>query len=112
MICFGGVASVFDGDETASTTTRTLADAPTDVTPTPIDSTEPSESPIPVPPSTPTPAPRKTTSKPKPAAPYYKNCDAVRDADKAPLFEGDPGYRAALDRDGGGHQPSIETQLA
>jgi hypothetical protein len=30
---------------------------------------------------------------------YYKNCTAVKKAGKAPLYEGDPGYRSALDRD-------------
>ncbi|MDF8265231.1 excalibur calcium-binding domain-containing protein [Luteipulveratus flavus] len=30
---------------------------------------------------------------------YYANCTAVRDAGKAPLHPGDPGYRDALDRD-------------
>jgi endonuclease YncB( thermonuclease family) len=30
---------------------------------------------------------------------YYANCDAVRAAGKAPLYEGQPGYRSSLDRD-------------
>lgn len=30
---------------------------------------------------------------------YYRNCAAVRAAGKAPLYSGQPGYRAALDRD-------------
>lgn len=30
---------------------------------------------------------------------YYQNCDAVRAADRAPLYAGQPGYRSALDRD-------------
>lgn len=30
---------------------------------------------------------------------YYPNCAAVRAAGKAPLYLGEPGYRAALDRD-------------
>ncbi|MBW4704618.1 excalibur calcium-binding domain-containing protein [Micromonospora sp. RL09-050-HVF-A] len=62
--------------------------------PTPDDTPTPSPSP------SPSPSPKKT-SKPKPA-PYYKNCDAVRAADDAPLFEGEPGYRPELDRDGDG----------
>lgn len=33
---------------------------------------------------------------------YYKNCDAVRKAGKAPLKRGAPGYRAGLDRDNDG----------
>ena len=37
------------------------------------------------------------------AAPvYYKNCAAVQAAGAAPIRRGDPGYRAALDRDGDG----------
>ncbi|WP_423920572.1 excalibur calcium-binding domain-containing protein [Frigoribacterium sp. 2-23] len=40
-----------------------------------------------------------------PAAPsstYYKNCDAVRAAGKAPIYVGQPGYAKHLDRDGDG----------
>jgi micrococcal nuclease len=37
-----------------------------------------------------------------PSTVYYANCDAVRAAHKAPLHRGDPGYRAALDRDNDG----------
>ncbi|MFD7593506.1 excalibur calcium-binding domain-containing protein [Kitasatospora sp. NPDC059812] len=33
---------------------------------------------------------------------YYKNCDAVKAAGKAPLHRGDPGYRSGLDRDNDG----------
>lgn len=33
---------------------------------------------------------------------YFKNCDAVRAAGKAPLRRGQPGYRSALDADGDG----------
>lgn len=44
----------------------------------------------------PTPVP------PGSAAPYYRNCSAVRAAGKAPLLRGQPGYRSALDRDGDG----------
>ncbi|MEV4311149.1 excalibur calcium-binding domain-containing protein [Actinocrispum sp. NPDC049592] len=50
--------------------------------------------------TTPKPAPPKTTPKPAaPPAPYYANCDAARAAGAAPLHVGEPGYRAALDRD-------------
>ena len=48
---------------------------------------------------TPRPTPRPTA---KPAAVYYKNCDAVRAAGAAPLYRGEPGYRAGLDRDNDG----------
>jgi hypothetical protein len=33
---------------------------------------------------------------------YYKNCTAARAAGAAPIYEGQPGYRAGLDRDGDG----------
>ncbi|WP_307814472.1 excalibur calcium-binding domain-containing protein [Glycomyces sp. YM15] len=33
---------------------------------------------------------------------YYENCDAVRDAGAAPIYDGEPGYRAGLDGDGDG----------
>ncbi|MED3036918.1 excalibur calcium-binding domain-containing protein [Bacillus tropicus] len=33
---------------------------------------------------------------------YYKNCAAVRAAEKAPLYKGQPGYDSHLDRDGDG----------
>ncbi|HHW51160.1 MAG TPA: DUF1524 domain-containing protein [Pseudoclavibacter sp.] len=33
---------------------------------------------------------------------YYKNCDAVRAAGAAPLYQGQPGYSSKLDRDGDG----------
>ncbi|MGM1034535.1 MAG: excalibur calcium-binding domain-containing protein [Bacillota bacterium] len=33
---------------------------------------------------------------------YYKNCDAVRSAGAAPVYEGSPGYGKHLDRDGDG----------
>lgn len=33
---------------------------------------------------------------------YYENCAAVRAAGKAPLYQGQPGYRPGLDRDGDG----------
>jgi hypothetical protein len=33
---------------------------------------------------------------------YYKNCTEARRAGAAPLRRGEPGYRAALDRDGDG----------
>jgi len=49
------------------------------------------------------PAPVRTTTKPAPPpAVYYKNCDDVRAHGAAPLYRGQPGYRAALDRDGDG----------
>ncbi|QQQ76758.1 excalibur calcium-binding domain-containing protein [Saccharothrix sp. 6-C] len=60
----------------------------------------------PPPPPPPPPAPAPTYEPPppaprpeQPASAYYANCDAVRAAGAAPLYAGQPGYRAALDRD-------------
>jgi Excalibur calcium-binding domain len=33
---------------------------------------------------------------------YWRNCDEARAAGAAPIYVGDPGFRAALDRDGDG----------
>jgi micrococcal nuclease len=57
---------------------------------------------VPAPPAQePPPAPDPQPAEPAPDV-YYKNCDAVRAAGKAPLHRGEPGYRSALDRDGDG----------
>ncbi|MDT0309284.1 excalibur calcium-binding domain-containing protein [Streptomyces sp. DSM 44917] len=64
-------------------------------TPTPEPTPEPALEPTPEPSPEPEPEPE-----PEPA--YYQNCDAVRAAGQAPLYAGDPGYRAGLDRDGDG----------
>lgn len=48
-------------------------------------------------------APATTAATAPPAtAVYYPNCAAVRAAGKAPIYQGQPGYRAGLDRDGDG----------
>lgn len=39
---------------------------------------------------------------PDPIYAYYQNCDAARAAGAAPVYSGDPGYGAHLDRDGDG----------
>ncbi|MCZ4651842.1 DUF1524 domain-containing protein [Gordonia amicalis] len=62
--------------------------------------------------STATPLPEATYTPPRlyaPEAPtpdapstYYANCSAARAAGAAPLYAGQPGYRAKLDRDGDG----------
>ena len=36
------------------------------------------------------------------ADPVYKNCTEVRQAGKAPILKGQPGYSTKLDRDGDG----------
>jgi len=43
--------------------------------------------------------PRRAGSRHYYQNPYYKNCTAARDAGAAPILEGQPGYRPALDRD-------------
>ncbi|WP_284749977.1 thermonuclease family protein [Amycolatopsis sp. RTGN1] len=69
----------------------------------------PTPTPTPEPPVTKAPpvAPPVQTTEEKPApepdsAAYYKNCTAAKAAGAAPLYRGEPGYRAALDRDGDG----------
>lgn len=50
-------------------------------------------------------APAKVVPAPAPAAPaavYYANCTAAKAAGAAPIFAGQAGYRAALDRDADG----------
>ncbi|WP_083828461.1 excalibur calcium-binding domain-containing protein [Candidatus Protofrankia datiscae] len=60
-----------------------------------------------------TTAPRPASTTPRPPAPapapattasgvYYRNCDAARAAGAAPIHRGEPGYRAALDRNNDG----------
>ncbi|WP_371409373.1 excalibur calcium-binding domain-containing protein [Micromonospora zamorensis] len=48
------------------------------------------------------PAPEPPRASSAPETPYYKNCDAVRDAGADPLYPGEPGFRPELDRDGDG----------
>jgi hypothetical protein len=94
---------------TAATLPPTTAPPTTAPPPTMPPPTEPptTNAPPPPPPNPPAPAvPRPVAPAPpttwSTAAPYYANCDAVRAAGKAPLRAGQPGYRAALDRDGDG----------
>lgn len=59
---------------------------------------EPAPAPQPAPRPAPEPAPRDEA----PSSAYYKNCSAARADGAAPLYAGEPGYRAALDRDDDG----------
>ncbi|MFI7384951.1 excalibur calcium-binding domain-containing protein [Streptomyces sp. NPDC049813] len=43
-----------------------------------------------------------TTEPESPSDTYYENCDEAREAGAAPLFRGEPGYGAHLDRDDDG----------
>jgi hypothetical protein len=50
-------------------------------------------------------APSTTTTSPAPttgSSVYYPNCKAACRAGAAPIYQGQPGYRAPLDRDGDG----------
>ncbi|TDW81282.1 excalibur calcium-binding domain-containing protein [Kribbella sp. VKM Ac-2566] len=47
-------------------------------------------------------SPRPTRTTAAPAEVYYANCSEVRAAGKAPLYRGQPGYAAHLDRDNDG----------
>ncbi|QSE72501.1 thermonuclease family protein [Rhodococcus sp. PSBB049] len=64
----------------------------------------PAPVPAPAPAPTPPPAPAPQTAPFPPAEPdvYYKNCSQARAAGVAPLYRGDPGYAAHLDRDNDG----------
>jgi beta-lactam-binding protein with PASTA domain len=48
------------------------------------------------------PAPAPAPAAPAPAAAYFGSCADARAAGAAPLYAGQAGYRAALDRDGDG----------
>jgi len=66
-----------------------VAPAPAPVAPAPA---APAPAPAPV-------APAPVVPAPAPAAAYYANCAAARAAGAAPLYAGQAGYRAGLDRD-------------
>ncbi|NMD97258.1 DUF1524 domain-containing protein [Rhodococcus sp. BL-253-APC-6A1W] len=80
----GGTAT---GVAAGSAGTDTATPVPTTVAP------QPQLQPQPLAPA-PAPAPE-----PAPASAYYKNCSAARAAGAAPLYAGEPGYRAEMDRD-------------
>jgi hypothetical protein len=86
-----------------TTTTSALPTTTTETPPAPPVATQP---PAPKPAVPPVPKPKPVPPKPAPPPPppsvYYANCDAVRAAGKAPLYRGQPGYRAGLDRDNDG----------
>ncbi|WP_106296752.1 excalibur calcium-binding domain-containing protein [Knoellia remsis] len=84
-----------------ATVTATPAARPT--APVPLQSVPRSTSPprTPVPPRTTAPRPRTTAPAPPPEENdvYYGSCAEARAAGAAPLYAGEPGYRAGLDRD-------------
>ncbi|WP_225983829.1 excalibur calcium-binding domain-containing protein [Epidermidibacterium keratini] len=71
----------------APATTQAPAPAPTTAAPAPA--------PEPAPTAAPAPEPQSSSA-------YYANCSEAKAAGAAPLYAGDPGYRAGLDRDGDG----------
>ncbi|WP_235433852.1 excalibur calcium-binding domain-containing protein [Protofrankia coriariae] len=84
----GGTVATAAPATTASRPQATAA-APAATTPTRTTSTP---RPASIAPRPPTPAPATTAS-----SVYYRNCDAARAAGAAPIYQGQPGYRAALD---------------
>lgn len=52
--------------------------------------------------SAPPPQPRAAPARASGGSAYYRNCAAARAAGAAPIYRGEPGYRAPLDRDGDG----------
>jgi len=69
---------------------------PTAIPPTPVPATPVPPTPIPLPP-TPVPPPA-----PIPAPASFQNCTDVRNAGRAPIYRGEPGFRDRFDRDGDG----------
>ncbi|MDA2893346.1 excalibur calcium-binding domain-containing protein [Mycolicibacterium sp. BiH015] len=115
------VGSCGDGDDhTASpttTVTRTVTATPAPVTITVTESASPPPAPpvvdqppedVPLPGTVIPPSTTTSTYAPVPLMPqmptgaYYSSCAEARRAGAAPLYAGQPGYRAALDRDGDG----------
>jgi hypothetical protein len=66
----------------------------------------PAERAVPLTPASGVPTPVAPRTTPQPIAPpdevHFANCTAVRNAGKAPLRRGEPGYRGELDRDNDG----------
>lgn len=85
---------------TAVPTTVTVAPAPPPVEPAPLVDPPVAEPPVAEPPVEEPPVAEEPA--PPPETAYYANCDAARAAGAAPLYAGEPGYRAGLDRDGDG----------
>lgn len=97
-----------DGGRLAAAADQGPAPVTTMATPSPSASPTPSPTPSPSPSATPSPSAAPVTTKAAPvtpvvpAAPYYASCAAVVAAGKAPLRQGQPGYRAGLDGDSDG----------
>lgn len=81
-----------DGADSPVVVAAPATDTPTKPAPEPVN--EPAKES-----EAPTPAP---VDEAPPTAVSYKNCTAVREAGKAPIHVGEPGYAKHLDRDGDG----------
>jgi hypothetical protein len=102
----GGVGAILAGCCGLAALGTSLDDPADNVTPSPVVSasgtTAPSATPSPSPRALVKVSPSPTRKPPAPPPVYYKNCDAVRAAGKAPLYRGQPGYRSGLDHDNDG----------
>ncbi|PAT03444.1 hypothetical protein CKJ81_01470 [Corynebacterium hadale] len=67
--------------------------------PAPAPRSVPKPAPAPAPQARPAPANQNGK---RPANGYYRNCAAAREAGVNPIYDYEPGYRSALDRDGDG----------
>jgi endonuclease YncB( thermonuclease family) len=101
-----GVARAISGADTAISAAETAAKQATlgfwgpscgglDVKPAPVVAPPPAPQPV-------APQPQPEPAPPAPAPAYYANCSAAKAAGAAPLYRGQAGYRAGLDRDGDG----------
>lgn len=79
-------------------TTTTAKPAP----PKPVTTTTTKPVTTTAPPTTAPPTTAPPTTAPPASEVYYANCDAARAAGVAPIYRGQPGYRAGLDRDNDG----------
>ncbi len=112
LMFVGGVAMVARSAPPAVTSaplSSTYAPVPAATTPPSLLTSAPAvappalRAPEAIPPAPPAPIPRAAVpAEPRGGPAYYKNCDAARAAGAAPLYAGEPGYRAGLDRDSDG----------
>ena len=111
-LCCGGIAAIGTEASHKTTPTRSSSASPSAMSPSLIAENSPAASTATVteqattrattPPTTAahaTPPTVEETTTPPPADVYYANCAAARAAGAAPIYQGEPGYRPALDRD-------------
>jgi hypothetical protein len=92
---------------TAAPSTQVVTSVVTSIVEVPVDRSIPDTTtatwaPLPVVPATSTPVYVPAAPEPDAGSVYYANCTAVKAAGAAPIMAGEPGYRAALDRDDDG----------